>query len=268
VQELQVDDPGKGKRGAMANESVTLYLDGTPNIGDFATAMAGMRDLIAAIETEVAPSSPIEWRIETLLASSALATFRGESTDMGGVGRVAERYVSVGKDASNGIEVPQKFAGPLASITGLLSDRIPSIRLENEQDDETLTASNLAKIIPLRSHQELAPSPGAVEGRIETVSSHNGLRFVLYDLNFNKAVTCYLAPGSEEQMLNAWGRIAVVEGVVKRDPQSGRPLVIRQVTGVTLVEEGNRGDWRKAIGVLPKTALRSDEQVRRMRDAQ
>lgn len=252
----------------MANESVTLYLDGTPTIGEFATAMAGMRDLIAAIEKQVAPNAAIEWRIDSLVASSALASVRGESADMSAVGLVADTYVGVSKDARRGRQLDSAYVAPMASITGLLGERIPNVRFENDQEDETFTAGeNLAEIIQLWPAQD-TPELGAVEGKIETVSSHNGLRFVLYDLNFRKAVTCYLAPGSEDLMIDMWGKLAIVEGVVKRDAGTGRPLVIRQVSDVTQVKEGNLGDWRRSIGVLPKSSLSSEERVRRMRDAQ
>lgn len=89
---------------------------------------------------------------------------------------------------------------------------------------------------------------GAIEGRVQTLTSHGGLRFVLYDALFGKAVYCYLEAGNEELMRGAWDRRAVVEGWVSRDPTTGRPVSVRRVSVVNLLDDLERGSYRKARG--------------------
>ncbi len=254
----------------MANDGVILFLDGAPTIDDYASAIAGLRELLSAIGADVASSVQIEWRIDTLEASSALTGLRGTSEDMAAVARVSSAFVEVGKSVRTG-SLDSAFTTPVAKITELLGTRIPSVRFENDEDDVTIAAAPdvLADIIPLRiDSRDLTPQRGVVEGRIETVSRRGGLRFILFDLNFDKAVTCYLAPGMEDLMLNAWGRLALVEGIVKRDPLTGRPTTVRQVTNIELIEEGLPGDWRQAMGAQQDPSGRSEHRIRRIRDAQ
>lgn len=78
----------------------------------------------------------------------------------------------------------------------------------------------------------------------------NGLRFTLYDLLEDKSVTCYPEADQEDVVRGAWGHVAVVEGWVKRDPGTQRPLTIRHVSNVTVLPEVPAGSWRRAEGVL------------------
>ena len=49
-------------------------------------------------------------------------------------------------------------------------------------------------------------------------------------------------------MREAWGKIVLVEGIIHRDPDSGRATTVRNVHNVKIVRELERGAWRRAIG--------------------
>jgi hypothetical protein len=71
-------------------------------------------------------------------------------------------------------------------------------------------------------------------------------------------------------MRELWGRRAIVEGEVRRDPWSGRPTKIRQVTAVEPVPEDSApGGWREARGALTRVwdGTPAEETIRKMRDA-
>ena len=51
-------------------------------------------------------------------------------------------------------------------------------------------------------------------------------------------------------MLDAWGKIALVEGRVYRD-QDGHPYAVRRITDVTILPEAERGSYREARGAVP-----------------
>ena len=68
-------------------------------------------------------------------------------------------------------------------------------------------------------------------------------------------------------MRDAWSRIADVAGVVTRDAKTGRPLSIRKVTSVDVIEpEGEPTGFLRARGAVNGTAP-AEVVIRRLRDA-
>jgi hypothetical protein len=252
----------------VANDSVTLFLDGAPTLDDYAHALDALRALLSAITERVAGPISVEWRVDTLEASSALTTLRGEAENMAVVEEAAATYLDVGRKLAQRQEVDAHYQRSTNMLLTVLTARVPSLRIETDLDDVTITlpTDQLADVVQLRPTPQQKAQIGAVEGRIETMSRRRGLRFVLFDSAFDKAVTCYLDPGQEDLMRDAWGRLAIIEGMVKRDPTSGRPTTVRQVTAVHLLDEGERGGWRRARGAQPD-AEPSEDRIRRIRDA-
>jgi hypothetical protein len=116
----------------------------------------------------------------------------------------------------------------------------------------------------------LAPAYGAIKGRIQTVTTRGSLRFTLYDIMHDKAVSGYFAEGKQDLIRDLWGHMVMVEGMVTRDPLSGRPLAIRQVRDIEpLPEPSLTFDYMDARGVAPSlNGLSPEEAIRRIRDAQ
>lgn len=251
----------------MPTATATLVLDGAPTVGDYAVGVASLRDMLAALTTQMGQGASIEWVIDTLEASSAITTVRGVSADMAAVDRVATAYLGVGRQLRDRMPLSEPVASPARRLIGVITDRVPSIRFETADDDVTISA--VEHTDERRGGvTEFPPTYGAVEGRVQTITNRGTLRFTLYDLVHDKAVSCYLAPGYEDVMTNTWGHVAVVEGVVKRDSRTGRPITVRRVTRVDEVNEGVVGQWRQARGVLAGLRDEPAEQtIRRLRDA-
>ncbi len=112
-------------------------------------------------------------------------------------------------------------------------------------------------------------SIGAITGRVQTLSSRSGLRFNLYDTIHDRAVACYLGPGQEEIMRGAWGNRATVVGRVSRDPLTGKPISIRDIRKVELLDDVAPGAYRQARGVVPWEPgdILPEEAIRLLRDA-
>jgi hypothetical protein len=148
----------------------------------------------------------------------------------------------------------------------LVGGKIESIRFETDDFD----AEVLSPSVRLPAPEEAVVTYGAVEGRIQSMTNRRGLRFTLYDLADDHAVSCYLREDCEDTMRHGWGKMAVVEGLVRRDPQSGRITTVREIqpNGIQLVEPGERDSWREAIGCAPATegGILPEEAVRRGRD--
>lgn len=110
---------------------------------------------------------------------------------------------------------------------------------------------------------------GAVEGRVQTLTSCRALRFNLFDSLHDRTVSCYLQEGQEGIMREAWGRRASVEGLISREAQSGRPVAIRQISRVKIIGEVEPGSYLHARAVSP---LRPgdpmpEKTIRRLRNA-
>jgi hypothetical protein len=250
----------------LASETVTVFLGGEPTLDDLATAFDALREMLGGLAAE-ARRSDIAWTVDALEKSSALASFRGVGARED-VEQVTNLYLATAQMMRDRKPVPSRVTKAAERFLRLLDDeRVPEIRFETADDDVTISAAAQAP----RTVQVLRPSGiyGAVEGRVQTLSRRGTLRFTLYDLVHDKPVSCYLQEEQEDLMRDAWGRIAVVEGVVKRDPITGRPQTIRQVRRVHLVHDGERGDWRQAEGALQ--GVGDDEPaetaIRRLRDA-
>jgi hypothetical protein len=252
----------------MARQTISLILDGRPTLNDYVTALENWQELISIS----AASTGITWEIDGLEISSAMTTAVGISEDEVELLRVTDELVSLGKELRlNGVPKNSKYRKAARGLLSVLNGRVPSIRFENDRDDVTIDSPAIRELVTVEpSVFEFKPTLGAVEGRIQTVSNRVSLRFVLYDMTFDKAVSCYLKVGQEDWLQNAWGKIAIVEGAVKRDPHSGRPTTIRDVVSIHLRDEGVPGRWRDAQGILRDN--RGDESavatIRRYRDAE
>jgi hypothetical protein len=113
------------------------------------------------------------------------------------------------------------------------------------------------------------PAFGAIEGRVETLRSRSRLSFTLYDSLDDQAVTCYLRPEQQELVRDAWNRRVVVEGWIKRDSTTGRPVEINQIERITILPEVVPGSYRRARAILPALpgAEAPEVVIRRLRDA-
>ncbi len=213
----------------------------------------------------------ITWEIDGLETGSTLTTAVGVSDDAEGLTRATAQLVQVGRDLrDNGVPSTRPFQKAAQGLLSVLNGRVPSLRIETEQDEVTISTPVLT-IVPVLEPKklvDLGPTRGAVEGRVQVISNRGSLRFSLFDVANDKAVSCYLQPGQENLMRDAWGRLAIVEGMVRRDPATGRPTTIRQVSAVQLREEGVPNAWRSAAGVLRRMDDEPAEAtIRRLRDA-
>jgi hypothetical protein len=249
---------------------VTLVLDGDPTLDDLSSALVGLRDLLGGIAQQVAQGVEITWAVAGLEGGSAVATFAGSASDQDAVRRVARAYIDVGAGTHEGrspFPVPAVQV-PTQRLLQIINGRVPSIRFETADDDVTLVSGDPRVSAPVAPVISIS-SYGAATGRVQTLSSRGSLRFTLYDLVEDKAISCYLRPGQEDIMRDAWGHVATVEGRIKRDPVTGRIQSVRDITNVTVLKEGTPGAWRQAEGVLKGVGPDEPAEVtvRRLRDA-
>lgn len=256
----------------MAKNTVTLALNGEVSLEDFAKAIGEFLRLIKSLGTDVAKDVPIDWWIDSLEVGSTIATARGVSeteTGTSAVEEVVRAYEKVGKALQRGEQAgfSEAVQSSACAIINLISGRIRSVRFETDEMDAEI--SN-----PIAPLEEARPklsetSYGAVQGRVQNLSNQGHLRFTLYRTLDDRPVSCYLEPGSEDLMRKAWGKLAIVQGLVRRDPKTGQPTTVRQVKKVEILPEGKPGSWRDAFGVARGCldGMSPEEAIRKIRDA-
>ena len=244
----------------MAGNTLTFALGGRVEIGKLVEGMSAFKRLIDALT----PSKDVAWVIEDLHPGSAVVTLRGEADDPATVERIVDEYADVG-----GRLARQEFLhfGPrvvqAADAISNLAQTVEYVRFETPDHDYTIYGNGKAP------KQSLSKSVGAITGRVQTLSSRGALRFNLYDAVFDRAVGCYLMQGQEEIMREAWGRRARVTGSISREQPTGRPVAIRQIVDVKILEEFAPGSYRRARGAVTwELGDRLPEEIiRQLRDA-
>jgi hypothetical protein len=251
----------------LSKETVTFALEGDITLANFASALSDFNALIVNLSKEAGGGAPIEWVVEELYSGSAIATFHGVYDDVRIVEAVVDAYEQVGDALSSGRDIPfskavQKHA---YNITNLLNGKITAVRFETAGRDFLISGKTLSggKALPMKY------SLGTVKGTIETLSMRKKLSFTIWDSLFDKPVNCYLKEGYEERMREAWGKHAVVSGKIGRQAETGRPIVIREIKSIRILDEPEPGSYRHARGVLPRTQGGEKPEVllRRLRDA-
>ncbi len=261
----------------MPKDTITLRISGDVYLDDYLAAMRQFHALIRALNQDVARNVEVEWSIDELMAGSAATTLRGlvkEESWQPAVEDIVRAYEEVGTSMERGLTIPysKEAADAARGITSILNGRIDEITFETDDMEAFVSSTVSSSDQPIQaavysSIQTAVYSYGAIEGRIQTLSSRTGLKFTLYDI-FGRAIQCHLRKGNEDMMRDAWDKWVVVEGKIRRDA-AGNPKSIRQVTDVFVRETGSPEDYREAKGSVPvgPNALSSEEIIRRLRDA-
>lgn len=229
-----------------------------------ANAFARFHSVLRALEAE--ENVRVRWVLADLGYGSATATARAEPLDEDSAPRIpamTERFVDAARQvaagASDGDRPLLRVVRELASV----ADEANAVTMETADDEVIFTA-------PVTTEPSTGPrtlrSLGSVRGRVETLSHRKGLRFTLYELTNDRPVSCYLQPGDEDLMRDAWGRVADVTGVVTREAATGRPLAVRHVSDVQVVMEGDSLGFLLARGAVGGTEP-AERVLRRVRDA-
>jgi len=258
-------------------DTVTLALSGQDvPFGDFAKAIEGFYGLIKALSVE-AGGGNVDWIIYDLQISSAVATIKGIGQP-DSIEQVVHAYTDVGTALAERRPIPfsQKVHKAAMGLTTILKHRVEGIRFETAEREIIITRISEGKLgmngkletkfLPAVSRVP-SSSFGCIDGRVQTLTNRGGLRFTLYDIFHDKAVSCYLKEGFESMMRDAWGKLASVAGLISRDPLTGRPLSVRQISDVIIRPEVT-GSYRDARGCSPPaTALSAEAAIRKLRDA-
>ena len=247
----------------MAKDTLTFELGGRVEIKDLENGVIAFRRLVSALTP---PKERVAWVVEDLQPGSTVATLRGESDNPSIVEQAVEDYGNIGGLLARHEELPLygrqvvKAANAIIALTRTAD----YVRFETPDGDHMIYGNGW---IPANSTPSV--SIGAITGRIQTLSNRGGLRFNLYDTVHDKAVACYLSSGQESLMREAWGRRARVSGRVSREATTGRPIAIRHILDVEILEDIKPGSYKSARGAVPWKMgdKMAEEVIRELRDA-
>lgn len=252
------------------NDTATLKLNGKVALDDYAKALSGFIELMNSLSEELAEGVKIEWEISELARSSAITTVRGFAS--GGdlaIDRVVTGYYEVGRAIQKGVPIPFKSRVRLAAnqITSILNGRVRGLVFETKEGDAEVLSPESQQKIAVEKPLQRQVVHGAVRGRVQSLTNRHSLRFTLYDTLHDSAVSCYLSEGSEDKMRNAWGRVVIVEGIVRRDTFTGYPTSIREISDIQIIPD-SQGGWRGAIGVARGSleGMLPEDAIRKVRD--
>ena len=257
----------------MGNDTLTLVLTGEVTLLEFTQAVHDFQELVDALQDEAAHGKHIAWMIAGLEAGSATLVSRGiPETDSTAddVSSVVRAYEDTGRAVESGQldRLSPRVRTHIRALTGLINGHIDSVRFETNEWDGEINEPMVTQQAQPRIGG--AVIHGAVRGRIQMVSSRGQLRFTLYDALKDHAVSCYIQEGGEELLRGAWGKLAIVQGVVRRNVNTGQPISIRNVSDIRVLEQHDKWAWREAIGCAPRRPGEPSavEAIRMARDAE
>ena len=253
----------------MAGDLVTFRLDGEVTIDKLSDAFARFSALLEVLHKS--HGANVRWVLAGLDYGSAAATAQAVPLDSEAEEHVAamcDDFLRAAQQVERGDINPKRpLLGVVRELTEIADGDNPIVfEAGGEEVIFVAPADSLTPEDEVAKQPQTTKSLGTVRGRMETLSQRNALRFSIYELVNDKAVSCYPHPDYKDVMRNAWGHIADVTGTITRDVVTGRPLWIRRVTRVEVIEEGEPDGYRRARGAL-RTSQPAEQAVRRMRDA-
>ncbi len=258
----------------MAGDTVTFAINSEElSMERFAIAIRRFVDLLSALNREIGQGAKIDWILTDLSFGSAVATAQAkiENEDQRQVvEQIAHSYLEVGRALQSAEPIPfsHRVEGHAIRVRDLLVDSdIEGITFETSENEVVIERPQGPQPLPAEAW---GYAYGAVTGRVQALTNRGSLRFTLYDRLNDRAVSCYMEPGHEDQMRDIWGKLVAVEGKVRRDTRTGRPLTVRSIRTISPTTEYERGAYRQARGAVPRepTEPRAEEVIRRLRDAE
>jgi len=245
----------------VAKDYVTFVIDSEVSFSVFSTFIREFTNIIEYFSNEVSPKKKLIWMVGGLSSGSAHVLVKGKyetKEDRKYYIKTVEKCEKYGDDLSMGniSHYPIELKNTGKNIIQL-SEHYP-VRFETEEKDSIIKGPQInlsMEQLPLNKIKEQSQhaSFGSVRGRIESLTRRYELRFTLYDLLFDKAVSCYLSEGQEELMREAWGKLASVEGYINREAGTGRPLTIRKIIKINIIDENPKYPWMEVAGCFPSS---------------
>lgn len=249
----------------MVARSFTIQLDGTVSLGRLTSALEAWQSTLSTIAENIGQSHVLGMKIDDLSIGSAIiqveVEFDAEEIAIG----FSHDYNRVGVQVRDGniLDLPVNLKKPVKKLReAALMDGASGLTLSSDEADILIRPDvwrdpHLAG--PSRRTQTEAI--GVVIGKLQSLTSRNALKVTIYDIINDKAVRCILTDEQHELARDLWDSDVMVEGLVRRDPATGRPLSIRDIRGIRPRQSPvDTYAWMKARGVLSRVQPESSSE--------
>lgn len=124
----------------MAKNTLTLKLQGSVPLAEFAEAMGHFSALVEALTDDVGGTTDVEWEISKLEAGSATAVIIGRSPYEDVIEKVVQAYEIIGSAIKGNKPIPysENIAKEARSITGLLNGKITAVEFVTDEMISTI----------------------------------------------------------------------------------------------------------------------------------
>jgi hypothetical protein len=253
----------------MSNTSLVLGLEGDISLSQFAAAVSHFHNLVIYLSDDVAGDTQIIWDVEDLQVGSAIISVAGRADAEEPILQVVSAFELVGQALQESQPIPfsKAVAKEAKAITELIDQGMKAIRFGTARMEAIILT-----VWMMRENINTKPmiAFGTVKGRVQSISNRGKSRFTLYDSVFDKPVSCYINDDQNAIFADIWDKNVVVTGQITRQPDSGQPVSVRDISNIDVVPSIVAGSYRQARGILAgidDPLEPADVSIRRLRDA-
>jgi hypothetical protein len=257
----------------MIKRSYTIQLDGEVTLGRFQRVLEAWHSTLEAISSDVDRNRSHRLLISDLSYGSAIAAVQIEFEREPVASEFEREFELIARQVRSNsiIELPRNLQKPARKLQEAASiDGGEGFTLSSDDADYMISPIASSDTVRPNAMPDNIEAIGAVKGKLQSLSSRGALKAVVFDELNDKAVRIALTEEQHDIVRDLWDEIVVVEGMIRRDPESGRPLSLTKVRQISRKSDPPEPfAWRKARGVLAhihpeKTA---EELIREARDA-
>lgn len=259
----------------MITKSFTLQLDGIVTLDHFAAAIDAWRSALVDISNEAGQEHVLGIYIEELTSGSAFVTSNVVFDAEEPAQHFTKDFIKVGIRArgENVVDFPKSLQNAANLLRKVAATDPGGITIASETADILILPTGDRTDEHKVSLDQSASSPsveayGALRGKLQGVSSRSGLKVLIYDNLFDNGVRCSLRKEQLEAVRELLDKLVVIEGLIRRDNISGRPLSISNVWSIQADErDATSQAWLKAFGVLAgvEPDVPVEESIRKVR---
>jgi hypothetical protein len=249
-------------------KTLGIELSGEITLDLFAAAVKEFNKLLDELTQEVAGTEGFEWELEEQQKGSAFIQVRALSEDIALVDRTIRAFDEIAEALARGevIGFSPNVAKHAYALTGLINGQIRAISFLTDFNTYTISEHRDQKSVERQTKSNIAW--GTVKGYVATINGRQKLQITVYDSLFDKAIICFLPEKFLSEAGEWWHKEVAVTGRVYRDVETGRPIRVRDVIDVEVLDSQGIEAFEAVRGILPHEP--NDElpeaTIRRLRD--
>jgi hypothetical protein len=235
----------------MANNKITLKLEGTVPLELYNIALGHFTALVMALTEEIVGEDTVQWTVTELSAGSAFAEITGYNDPIETVEKVVNGYGIVGTALQTGQMIPfsEKVEQEAIGITSVLNGKITAASFGDAVTAVKATVSKAVEYEHLKKLDVL--DYGVIEGYVGAIADRPRLVLGIYDDMFEKRrIEILLSSEWAEQARDFWQKRIRVFGKVKRSPETGLAINVRDVTNIEIAEAKVENGFLNARGLF------------------